>query len=249
MMIVEHNFLKLVKNGYQFKTGEYISKGLDLFKKDMGNFIVAYFFCIILSFIPLCSYMAIGNFYKLCQKVDEGKKGNAGDIFDFTDFFPYLKFQIFLIVLVMLILIPIQIFMLPILMVASQGSENLQVNDFLSYFTGGFFSVIFLVFIIAGLIGAGFHFLMPLISNFKILSVRAAIEASWRIAKKRLFSIFIFVTILYFLSMLGFVFCFIGIFITAPLVLCIKYISAKDILILQNNLQLDELDEIGKITE
>jgi len=248
-MVHEQNFLKLINKGYQFKIGEYISKGLDLFKKDSVNFIVAYFFCIILSFIPFCSVMAIGNFYKICKKVDEGKKGNAGDIFDFTDFLPYFKFQIFLVGLILLITIPLEIFMLPLILVASQNQESVPASDVFTYLTGGFFSLFFLIFLLAGLIGAALHFFMPLISNFRITRVRDAIQLSWKIAKKRLFMILVFIALMYILSMIGFVFCFIGIVITAPIVLCMKYISAKDILILQNDIQLDELEEIGKPTE
>ena len=42
----------------EFKFGEYFNKGFELFKKDMGTFILAFIFVLIMSLIPFCGFLA-----------------------------------------------------------------------------------------------------------------------------------------------------------------------------------------------
>jgi hypothetical protein len=56
----------------EFKFGEYFNKGFELFKKDMGTFILAFIFAGILSIIPFF-ILSLGNIVtrqiKLSQKI------------------------------------------------------------------------------------------------------------------------------------------------------------------------------------
>ena len=45
----------------EFKFGEYFNKGFELFKKDMGTFILAFIFVLIMSLIPFCGFLGIGK--------------------------------------------------------------------------------------------------------------------------------------------------------------------------------------------
>ena len=70
----------------EFKFGEYINKGFELFKKDMGTFILAFIFVLIMSLIPFCGFLGIGNFLKLARKINHGQQTSASEIFNFDDF-------------------------------------------------------------------------------------------------------------------------------------------------------------------
>jgi hypothetical protein len=54
----------------EFKFGEYINKGFELFKKDMGTFILAFIFAGILSIIPFFIFLAFGNFIKILPEFE-----------------------------------------------------------------------------------------------------------------------------------------------------------------------------------
>lgn len=218
------------KNKYLFNSGKYFSEGFEIFKRDPLSLALAYFLCVVLSFVPFCSLLAIGNFYKICKDIDEGKKADVGVIFDFKDFLNYLKFQIFLVGLVFLLMIPIQMFLFPSLFVFD-GIKNISPDSLVPILGGSILFFFLMLFLLIGVIASALHFVMPLISIHKMVSVRESISVSWSIAKKRIFEISLFVIVLYFLSLLGVLFCFIGIFITAPIALCIKYASYKDLLV------------------
>ena len=70
----------------EFKFGEYFNKGFELFKKDMGTFILAFIFVLIMSLIPFCGFLGIGNFLKLARKINYGQQTSASEIFNFDDF-------------------------------------------------------------------------------------------------------------------------------------------------------------------
>ena len=91
----------------QFKFGDYMSNAVELMKKDFGNFVLAYVFCIILSIIPFCGLMAAGNFYKYCRKINRGEQASPGEIFNFDDFMPYFLIQLIILAAVFVIYIPI----------------------------------------------------------------------------------------------------------------------------------------------
>ncbi|MCY0976319.1 hypothetical protein PGH12_11425 [Chryseobacterium wangxinyae] len=224
------NFDKLISQGYDFNIGRYISEGFTLFKKDIGGFIIATLLAIVMSFIPFCSLLAVGNFYKICKKVDEGQSVQAGDIFDFTDFWMYFKLFFLVLLAVIILMIPVQITIIPIIAAAKGAGENINIA---MLFGGmGIWFVLFLLFIFAFTVSL--YFVQPIISLHKIQSVRQAYLLSWKISKKNFFMILIFSIIVGIISQLGIIVCGVGLLFTVPIGICIKYVSFKDVLYTQN---------------
>lgn len=224
------NFDKIINQGYDFNIGKYISEGFTLFKKDIGGFIVATLLAIVMSFIPFCSLLAVGNFYKICKKVDEGQSVQAGDIFDFTDFWMYFKMFFLIVFAVVILMIPVQITIIPIIVAAKGAGENVDLAMIMGGM--GIWFLLFIVFLFAFTVSL--YFVQPIISLHKIQSVRQAYSLSWRIAKKNFFLILILSIIVGIISQLGLIVCGIGVLFTAPIGICIKYISYKDVLNTQN---------------
>lgn len=224
------SFDKIINQGYDFNIGKYISEGFTLFKKDIGGFIVATLLAIVMSFIPFCSLLAVGNFYKICKKVDEGQSVQAGDIFDFTDFWMYFKMFFLIVFAVVILMIPVQITIIPIIVAAKGAGENVDVAMIMGGM--GIWFLLFMVFLFAFTVSL--YFVQPIISLHKIQSVRQAYSLSWRIAKKNFFLILILSIIVGIISQLGLIVCGIGVLFTAPIGICIKYISYKDVLNTQN---------------
>ncbi len=61
-----------------FKLGEYINKGFELLKKDFGNIFVAFLVCCIMSIIPFCAVLAMGNLYKYLQRIHRNQPASPG---------------------------------------------------------------------------------------------------------------------------------------------------------------------------
>ncbi|MCT2408367.1 hypothetical protein NZD88_12520 [Chryseobacterium antibioticum] len=214
---------------YDFNIGKYLSQGTELFKKDIGGFIVATLLLFVISFIPFCGILGLGNFYKICKKVDEGQQVSAGDIFDFTDFVVYLKLFLLILAICIVVMIPIQLTLVPFLLAADV--EGGQVSDTgAALLAGGMGLWIMLIMIVFMILSISMYFVQPLISLYRITSVREAYRLSWKIARKNFFMIFLFSIVVGIISQLGMIVCGIGILFTIPLGICMKYAAYKDVL-------------------
>lgn len=214
---------------YDFNIGKYLSQGTELFKKDIGGFIVATLLLFVMSFIPFCGILGLGNFYKICKKVDEGQQVSAGDIFDFTDFVVYLKLFLLIFAICIVVMIPIQLTLIPFLAVAGVDGENVS-DTGAALFAGGMGLWMMLTIIVLVALSISMYFVQPLISLYRITSVREAFGLSWKIAKKNFFMIFLFSIIVGIISQLGMIVCGVGILLTIPLGICMKYAAYKDVL-------------------
>ncbi len=223
------NFDVTAINGYEMNIGKFISEGVDLFKKDIGGFIVATLLLFVMSFVPFLGVMALGNFYKICRKVDEGQKVQVGDIFDFTDFVTYLKFFVFLFIVLFIIMIPVEISLFPILFAAS-ATEGEFSDTGAALFAGGMGIWFLLVIVLLCAVSISMYFVQPLISLYRITSIREAFSISWKLARRNFFMIFLFTIVVGVISQLGAILCGIGLLFTIPLGICIKYASFKNIL-------------------
>ncbi|PIF43996.1 uncharacterized protein DUF4013 [Chryseobacterium sp. 52] len=213
---------------YDFNIGKYLSQGTDLFKKDIGGFIVATLLLFVMSFIPFLGILGLGNFYKICKKVDEGQQVSAGDIFDFTDFVVYLKLFLLIFAICIVAMIPIQLSLLPLVFVAAEG-ENVS-DASAALLAGGMGLWVMVMVIVIMIISVSMYFIQPLISLYRITSVREACRLSWKIARKNFFKILLFSIIVGFISQLGVIVCGIGVLFSIPLGICMKYAAYKDVL-------------------
>lgn len=212
-----------------FSVGKYISGGIDLFKKDPGGIFGAFVLVLVMSLIPFCSVLAVGNFYKVCRDVELNGKADSSKIFNFDDFLPYLKFMLVLFLIVFIIIIPFPILMFPISLFSS--NENGSLSDISAAIVAGGFGLFVLFYIVfLMIISVATYYFIPLVALKGSHDVRKNLSVSWTLAKKNFFSIFVFMIISGFLSQLGFLVCGIGLLLTIPIGLCMRYKSFEKII-------------------
>ncbi|WP_419869468.1 DUF4013 domain-containing protein [Chryseobacterium sp. CT-SW4] len=223
----------------EFKFNDYLNKGFELIKKDYGNFLLAYFFCIIMSIIPFCGFLAMGNFYKFCRRVDRGETANAGDIFNFDDFVPYFILQLIIMAGIFAIYIPF-IILIPVVGLFGDAGEVTGTASVL---------IIMLTFLyILALIFAVFYFALKgfyipgLISLKKVKDIKTGWNMSKIMTKNNLLLIFLFSIVVSFLSQLGILACGIGVLLTMPYYYTTYYVALEDAI---RQIEYDEIKEIG----
>lgn len=211
-----------------FDIGRYISDGIQLFKKNPGDIIIAFILAMLFSIIPFFSLLAVGNFYKICRDIDTTGKADVGKIFNFDDFGAYFKFFILIFAIVFLSAMIIPVFFVPGAMLRGDDGELSNVGA--SLLAGGFGIFFIAYFIFFLVLSIGLYYFIPLVALKKSYSVRANISTSWKLAKKDFFSILIFTIIVGFLSQIGLLACGIGLLITVPIGLCMRYKSFEKVI-------------------
>ena len=218
----------------EFKFGEYFNKGFELFKKDMGTFILAFIFVLIMSLIPFCGFLGIGNFLKLARKINHGQQASASEIFNFDDFVVYLKLFGILFLGVLILEIPLFLFIPK----TDQGATPE-------------FPVAFFIFMVAFIIALYYfllkaYYMTALISLENVKSIKEAWSISNVMTKGNLLMLFLFAMVTSFIGQIGIIACGIGLIISAPLTYVLQYVSYEDGI---QQIKVDELEEIGKISE
>lgn len=218
----------------EFKFGEYFNKGFELFKKDMGTFILAFIFVLIMSLIPFCGFLGIGNFLKLARKINHGQQASASEIFNFDDFVVYLKLFGILFLGVLILEIPLFLFIPK----TDQGATPE-------------FPVAFFIFMVAFIIALYYfllkaYYMVALISLENVKSIKEAWNISKEMTKGNLLMLFLFAMVTSFIGQIGIIACGIGLIISAPLTYVLQYVSYEDGI---QQIKVDELEEIGKISE
>ncbi len=202
-------FQKLIDEGYEFKTNQYLKDGLNIFNKNMGNFVgffAIYFVLSILTSIPLKELtnqtFASINFF-IEPFFIAGALLVINDIIlkkevPFSRFFDGIKF------------------FFPLLL--------------LSIITA-VFSIIGLIFLIIPgvylLVGYSFSRMFVIFFGYDI---RTSMELSRKIIQKRWWDFFGFLLILGGINLLGLIPCGIGILFTVPITTCMTYCAFEDII-------------------
>ncbi|WDF47215.1 hypothetical protein PQ459_01740 [Chryseobacterium sp. KACC 21268] len=216
-----------------FNLGIYISQAIDLMKKDFGTVLLSFIFAMILGIIPFCGLMAIGNFYKVCYKLDKGIPAKADEVFNFDDFMPYFIFQIYMIGAFFLILIPFAF-------IGIFSDNDGIVSGFVRgigmvYILGVYFVIIY--FLLQA-------FYIPALITFKnIKDLKIAWNISKIMSKGNLWQILFFSIVASFLSQLGILACGIGLIFTLPFLYVSHYFAFKDGLA---QIEYDDITEIGQ---
>lgn len=200
-----------------FKLGQYISEGYELYRANFGKVLLATFFVFVMSIIPFCSYLAQGNFLKFMKRLKNGQNPEASEIFNFDDFLPYLK--LFLVIFGGIILLELPI-LIPLI---AAGTRNVEPQ------IPAYFPIYMIVLIVAIFyIFARGIYIPALISLKNVSSVREAWRISNRMTAGNVLVIIAFLFVITFLSQLGFLACFIGIFITLPFYYTALFVAQDD---------------------
>ncbi|CAD7807424.1 hypothetical protein CHRY9390_01655 [Chryseobacterium aquaeductus] len=220
-----------------FKLGEYINKGFELLKKDFGNIFVAFLCCMVMSIIPFCGMLGVGNFYQYLRKLNKGQQASPGDIFNFDKFMPYFILQLIILAGIIVLYVPF-FFIMPAIAI-TQGDDP---SPWLSVIMFPYMLIAYaavLYFVLKG-------FYIPALISFKdITDIKTAWNTSKIMTKNNLLSIFLFSLVVGFLSQIGILACGIGLFLTLPFLYVANYFAYEDAM---NQIDYNEISEIG-ITE
>ncbi len=195
---------KLVREGYAFDMGAYISKGYDIFKQNIGayvGFTFLYFaITVALRFIPILGPLAslfiapaLGiGFAIVARKINKGEPHEFGDFFSGFNFIWQL---------------------------------------FLRSFIGGILvGLAFLLLLIPGIyLGIAFSF-ASFIIVFTNKEFWPALDISRKIITKKWFSFFGFFIVLGLINILGIIALGIGLLFTIPITACAVYAAYEDII-------------------
>ncbi|KFF74107.1 hypothetical protein HX13_16740 [Chryseobacterium sp. P1-3] len=231
--------VNLAPKPINFKLGEYINKGFDLLKKDFGNVFVAFLVCLIMSIIPFCGLLAMGNLYKYLYKLNRNQQPGAGEIFDFKDFMPYFIIQLIILGGVFILYIPLII----VLALTGAMSENNEYDPLAMVFL---IPYLFLMVVAIYYFVLKAFYMVPLISLKGIKDIKEAWNISKVMTKGNLLSIFLFSFIVGILSQVGIFACGIGIFLTIPFLYTANYFAYEDAI---QQIEYDEITEIGSKNE
>lgn len=222
-----------------FKFGEYINKGIELLKKDFGNVFVAFLVCVVMSIIPFCGLLGMGNMYKYLQKLNKNQAASPGDIFDFKDFMSYFILQLIIFGGVLIIYIPL------IIVLALTGS--ISGSDDPSPLAGLLmFPYIIVVMIAVYYFVLKAFYITPLISLKGIKDLKTAWNISKVMTQGNLIAILLFSFVVGLLAQIGFLACGIGVFLTIPFVYTANYFAYEDAI---QQIEFDEITEIGSKNE
>ena len=223
---------KLNSKPIDFKLSQYLSQGFEILKKDFGKFFLGFIFTLIMSIIPFCSFLAIGNFYKFSRKVFRGEPAEASEIFNFDDFMAY--FYLMLIVLGAILVLEIPIIITSVF--ASQFGNSMESFYYLfPIYMIGLMAVIF-YFIIRG------FYIPALISVGRVKDLKTAWNMSKEMTKGNGLNILLFFFVVSFLSQLGVIACGIGVLLTLPFSYVAQFLAYDDAM---DQIQFDEIKEIG----
>ncbi len=232
--------VNLTPKPIEFKFGEYINKGFDLVKKDFGNVFVGFLMCFIMSIIPFCGLLALGNLYKYIRKLHKNQPASSGEIFDFKDFMPYFILQLIVIAGVVVLYFPMIIFAVFAGATAnSNGEPNPGVMIFMFPYMFLLLATVY-YFLLKG------FYMIPLISLKGITDIKTAWNISKVMTKGNLLSIFLFSLVVSILAQIGILACGIGIFITIPFLYAANYFAYDDAI---QQIEYDEITEIGSKNE
>lgn len=209
----------LITNGYEFRLGDYLNRGWELFMQDIGPYIgyavVAIMSSVILGFIPVLGTIAnlfvqpalLAGFYLYTNKVAVGENRI------FKDFF---------------------------------GGFDHIMQLFLNSLVVGILVVIGMIFlIIPGIYLAVSYSLSVQLILFEGMEFWPAMETSRKIVGKNWGNFFLLGLVAMLIMMAGFILLGVGIFAAAPLIYCIFYAVYEDLIGFQQDGLMDKIEEIG----
>lgn len=231
--------VNLTPKPINFKFGEYINKGFELLKKDFGGVFVGFLVTFLMTIIPLCGLLAVGNYYKYLRKLSKNQPASAGEIFDFKDFMPYFILQLIIIGGVMILYIPMMVILFMIGISSENGGEPSVISILFLIIFGICMLIALLYFLLKG------FYICALISFKGITDIKTAWNISKVMTKGNLINIFLFSFVIGILSQLGILACGIGLLLTLPFMYTANYFAFEDAI---QQIEYDEITEIG-ITE
>ncbi len=235
---------EIINNGYEFNTFDYLSKGYNIFRQNMGGFVGFVLVMMAVNFVAglipilgdlaftfvLSPVLAVGP-YIVAHKIHKRDTHEFADFFKGTD---YLKELVILTAVTMFISL---FFGIPFAGVF----YDYYLGDPMDILQSNFSPFAFLVFIplIYLIVSWSWSSLFIVFYNMKFWD---AMEMSRKIIMKNWLQYFFFLIVLAFTAMSGAILIFVGLLFTIPIVFCAQYVAFAEITQLLN----DDEDDIER---
>jgi Membrane domain of glycerophosphoryl diester phosphodiesterase len=241
-------------NGYDFKIGDYLSRGMEIFKANMGGYIgysVLYFLiafvCGVIPFVNMVSPFIITpclafGFHLVSNQISEKNK-----IPEFGTFFNGFSHLSKLAVITLITLLCIGVCFLPFLFsVGFAFLSNLDnKSEMLSTIMSGPMPLLIIGFLALLYLSISWTF-SSLIAVFHNKEAWSAMETSRKLVGKNWLMVLLFIIVIGLINLLGLLILGFGLLFTVPYGICCLYAAYEDIAGLDNNSQ-SQIDEIGQI--
>lgn len=252
-MSIQHypKIQQIAEEGYQFDLGTYISRGIDIFKKNVWGFVgytvVFFLILVVTAVVPILGIFAMyaltpilfAGFYIVAHKLDQDEN------VDFGDFFKGFEKSGQLILWYLVMMLGIALLMTPmfVAMFASLATLDLTSNldnpfwIFAAIPVWSFLLIIPIIYLSISWRWA------PMFIVFYDMNFWDAMEASRRITNKKWWMNFLFAFLLYLFSIVGYLGLLVGILFTIPAALCMDYAAFADVTRLDGELETDNIEE------
>lgn len=246
---------QIIENGYQFELGDYISQGIDIFKRNIGGFLgytlLAGLIIIIAMIIPIVNFFAYFilvpvlyvGYYLVAHRLARGERAEFGEFFKGFDYTGQLALWFLMMIIAMVIvMIPAIISMFgSFIAIANTDPADYADNPFWIYSLIPWWVYLFYLPLIY--MGVSWRW-APLFIIFNKMNFWDAIVASHRITNKQWWMQLVFCIILYIFANVGVILLIIGVLFTYPLTLCMDYAAFSNITKLQQEDNItDSLEE------
>jgi hypothetical protein len=241
-------------NGYDVKISEYLSRGMEIFKANMGAYIgysVLYgLIAIVCGVIPLVSIISpiiitpclLFGFHLVSNQISQKNK-----IPEFGTFFQGFNHIGKLAVISLITILCILICFLPFLFSVGFAFLTNMNNtaEMFSTIMSGPLPILFVGFLVLIYLTISWSF-AGLIAVFHNKEAWASMEISRKLVGKNWFMIMLFFLVIGIINFIGALFLLLGLLFTVPFGICCVYAAYEDIAGLeQKETQTDEINQIG----
>lgn len=235
---------EIIKNGYQFDLGEYISRGFKVFSKEWVLFSL---YCLVSCFIIFASALTIIGFVFLIFPIFMGypiaaDKVEAGEKLKFSDFFQGFKNYRSYAVLALIFVVGYALIYIPFFFIYG--------FSFFDNFDGrfGVFSLsLTIVYMFVMIIGVYLLmlclFFAPYLIHYGNYSGVEAIKASFKLSFKNFWWQLLFLLITGIIGGIGQYLCLIGMFASLPAAMVMNYMLVKTVLVNEDYVEIDEIGQ------
>lgn len=258
-----NQYQQLIDRGYEFKMGQYMSEGWDLFKKGAGSYIgftvvfaIIYVILMVIPFINLLGgfiiTVLVAGIYIYSNNLIRGRE-DFGNFFEgFKDFgqiflFQLVLFLIFIPLLILLFSVAFPVGVLPEIISGDYDPQWLSEEIAASFEQNfGLVALIYFLFLFAMLyLYTSYSLVLPLIVISK-LGFWDAMETSRKVVAKNFFGFLGLILILGIILSIGSVVtCGLGLLILLPYINCVIFAAYEDIIQPQEDTLKTQVDTFG----
>ena len=258
---------KALNEGYDFKMGDYISRGWDIYKQQAGYYILFALLYLMISgvagYIPLIGPLMVAGplsvgYWIYSYAIAKKQTPDFAMFFQgFKNFGQQLGVTFFSSLFAMILLIPVVIKLvlifiqdLPELILQAEYGDYSDdpfaiIDMFLSLFPTWFWVMLFVGMLVAFIISTLYRMAYGFV-HFYEMGFWEAMETSRKLLQKKIFAAMGLMLIAAIFSGIGIILCYIGILLTLPLQFTIWYAAFADITGLEEE---DKVDDQPDMTD